>query len=227
MQETKDNINMVTFIRSDSSLNHNHSSPGATVSDLPPGAKLKGNPPSLDCPISNLNRFKQHIMDYKKNLRHYLLTSRFSTKTWCENENYRSTRENMKCIYCSPGPISCNIPNDSIMFILEMNNDTNKIIGIGMVRNHPILNKYSVYSEGNYNRYVFVGKNRIDRNQMCEEEERIMKVFDILCFTGNKHMKRGQGLKLFPIEMLYRCSERLDLVEFICVMFKNRIINVK
>ena len=171
--------------------------------------------------------FKRHILDYKKNLRQYLLTSRFTNVTWNENDNYRSTRQNMKCVYCSPGPISCTIPNDSIMFILEMNNDTNKIIGVGMVRNHPILNKYTVYSEGNYNRYVFIGKNRIDRSQMSDEEERIMKVFDILCFTGNKHMKRGQGLKLFPIEMLYRCSERLDLVEFICEMFKTRIINVK
>jgi len=178
-------------------------------------------------PTITLKRFKQHIVDYKKNLRQYILTSRFNNNTWWENSNYRSTRQHMKCIYCSPGPISCNIPNDSIMFILEMNNDTNKIIGIGMVRNHPILNKYSVYSEGNYNRYVFVGKNRIDRTHMSEEEERIMKVFDILCFTGNKHMKRGQGLKLFPIEMLYRCSERLDLVEFICEMFKTRITNVK
>jgi hypothetical protein len=109
------------------------------------------------------------------------------------------------------------------MFVLEMNNDTNKIIGIGMVRNHPVVNKYSVYSEGNYNRYVFVGKTRIDRSEMDEEEERIMKVFDILCFTGNKHMKRGQGLRLFPVEMLYRCSKKIDLVQFICEMFRKRM----
>ena len=108
-----------------------------------------------------------------------------------------------------------------------MNNDTNQIIGVGMVRNHPIVNKYTVYSNGNYNRYVFVGKTRIDRSEMDEEEERIMKVFDILCFTGNKHMKRGQGFRLFPIEMLYRCSKKLDLVQFICEMFKRRINNAK
>jgi hypothetical protein len=113
------------------------------------------------------------------------------------------------------------------MFVLEMNNDTNKIIGIGMVRNHPYVNKYSVYSEGNYNRYVYVGKTRIDRESMTEEEERIMTVFDILCFTGNKHMKRGQGLKSFPIDMLYRCSVKLDLVQFIREMFKRRLSNIK
>jgi hypothetical protein len=75
-----------------------------------------------------------------------------------------------------------------------------------------------------YNRYIYHGKHHIARNQMTEYEERIMKVFDILCFTGNKHMKRGQGIKSFPIEMLYKCSRTLDLVSFICEMFKSRML---
>lgn len=163
------------------------------------------------------------LQDYKKEFRHFLLTSRFNNQTWQENELYRKTHSQLTCVYCSPEPITANIPIDSINFVLEMNNDTNKILGIGMVKNHPILNKYHVYDNGNYNRYVYIGKTRIDRTEMTEDEERIMKVFDILCFTGNKHMKRGQGLKSFPADMLYRCSKILDLVKFIRDMFKNRI----
>jgi hypothetical protein len=112
---------------------------------------------------------------------------------------------------------------ETIMFVLEMNNDTNKIMGVGMVRNRPIVSKIMVYSNGNYNRYVFIGKTRINRTEMTEEEEQIMKVFDILCFSGNKHMKRGQGLKSFPSDMLYKMSKRLDLVSYIGEMFKKRI----
>jgi len=164
-----------------------------------------------------------YVADYKKSFRHFLVTTRFNDITWSENTNYRMKHPGIECIYCSPCPPTTSIPSESIMFVLEMNNDTNKIIGIGMVRNHPVVNKYSVYSEGNYNRYVFVGKTRIDRSEMDEEEERIMKVFDILCFTGNKHMKRGQGLRLFPVEMLYRCSKKIDLVQFICEMFRKRM----
>ena len=104
-----------------------------------------------------------------------------------------------------------------------MNNDTNKIMGIGMVRNKPNINKYRVYREGNYNRYVYVGSKRIGREEMDTEEDKIMQVFDVLCFKGNKHMKRGQGLKSFPIDMLFRCSRRLDLVDFISKMFKKRL----
>jgi hypothetical protein len=68
-----------------------------------------------------------------------------------------------------------------------------------------------------------MGKNRIDRKDMTIEQENVMKAFDILCFTGNKHMKRGQGLKMFPLEILFRCSTVIDLVNFMCDMFKNNI----
>jgi hypothetical protein len=103
-----------------------------------------------------------------------------------------------------------------------MNNDTNRIMGIGLVPNRPSSLSYSIYSDGNYNRYKYIGNNYIQREQMTPDEEDIMQVFDILCFTGNHHMKRGQGLKAFPIDMLYKCSRRLDLVKFIGTMFKNR-----
>jgi len=167
--------------------------------------------------------WKKQLSEYKKQQHKFLLTSRFNTHTWNENEAYRKRTGKIGCVYCSPDPVSRHIPSESIMFILEMNNDTNKILGIGMVRNSPTHNKLCVYQEGNYNRYIFIGNMRISRDDMTQEEEQIMKVFDILCFKGNKHMKRGQGLKAFPIDMLYRCSRRLDLVEFISKMFKDRL----
>ena len=56
------------------------------------------------------------------------MTSRFNDQTWNENSYYRSTHSNIDCIYCSPCPTTNAIPIDSVMFILEMNNDTNKIL---------------------------------------------------------------------------------------------------
>jgi hypothetical protein len=150
------------------------------------------------------------------------MTSRFNNNTWEENTYFREKQSKIGCIYCSPNPVSMNIPHESILFILEMNNDKNHISGVGMVMNKPKINKYSVYENGNYNRYSFIGNYRIDRTEMTEEENTIMRVFDILCFTGNRHMKRGQGLTMFPVEMLYKCHKKLDLVEFIRNMFKSR-----
>jgi hypothetical protein len=167
--------------------------------------------------------FRQNVKKYASAMKHVIMTSRFNDETISENKTFRARNPKIGCIYCAPQMISKKVPLDSVMFILEMNNDKNRIEGIGMVRNHPHANKYNVYDNGNYNRYSYIGKYRIDRDSMTEHENEIMTVFDILCFTGNKHMKRGQGLKAFPVDFLYKCSRTLDLVVFITNMFKTRI----
>lgn len=166
---------------------------------------------------------RQNVRNFRAQMKNVLMTSRFNSETFEENQNFRNHNENVGCVYCSPQTISHKITLNSVMFILEMNNDTNRIVGIGMVRNHPYSGKYNVYKNGNYNRYVYVGKYRIDRSDMTLEEDKIMQVFDILCFTGNRHMKRGQGLRAFPVETLYKCSKTMDLVAFIGNMFKSRM----
>ena len=167
---------------------------------------------------------RQKINLFQKEMKQFLLTSRFTNETLSENRKYKE-KNKLGCIYCSPDPITRRIPNDAIVFVLEMNNEVNMIEGIGMIRNHPIVNKYNVYSDGNYNRYVFKGKHHISRKNMNDKEEQLMQAFDILCFKGNKHMKRGQGLKSFPVEMLYNCRNILDINKFICSMFKDRMKN--
>lgn len=170
--------------------------------------------------IKQLHR--ANVNDYRIQMRHFIMTSRFNNSTMEENERFRDSQPKIGCIYCSPSPVSVRIPPESIMFVLEMNNDKNEITGIGMVINKPRINKYSVYNNGNYNRYSFVGNYRINRADMTEDENLILRVFDILCFTGNRHMKRGQGLTLFPVDMLYRCHQKLDLIDYIRNMFKER-----
>ena len=174
--------------------------------------------------IPNENRLQQQtISSYKKQYTKFLFTSRFTNSTWSENQQFLEGQSAINCIYCSPSPICKAIAIESILFILEMNNDTNKIMGVGMVRNHPYIQMYSVYSNPNYNRYSYKGKHHIAREEMTEEEDQIFTVFDVLCFTGNYHMKRGQGLTMFPVEILRRCEKLLDLVEFISQMFKRRL----
>lgn len=171
-----------------------------------------------------IKSFYREVEIYRQNLKHFIMTSRFNNQTLRENREFVNKMKQIKCVYCCPDPIGKNIPIDAIMFVIEMNNDTNKVAGIGLVRNHAFMHKYNVYSERIYNRYIYSGKNHISREHMTEEEERIMKVFDILCFTGNKHMKRGQGIKSFPVETLYKCKRTLDLVSFVAEMFKVRMI---
>lgn len=172
---------------------------------------------------NEINKTKDIILSKPYNL----ITSRFSNPTWNENRKFISKKPKIECVYCAPSPMSLKITLDSIMFVLEMNNDRNEIMGIGKVKNHPKLRKYAVYNNQNYNRYVFTGKNRIDRSDMDDEEEEIMKAFDILCFKGHYHMKRGHGLSAFPPVLLYRIMPVIDLVQFIYNMFEKRNLLTK
>jgi len=163
-----------------------------------------------------------NITAYINPKKYHLLTTRFNDITWAENEHYRQKNPMIACIYSSPEPTSQHIDHNKILFILEMNNKTNRIMGIGMVKNKPIYNKYHTYNEPIYNTYAYLGKDRIDRSDMNEKEEEIMQVFDILCFKGATHQKRLMGITSFPPDKLYRCSHIVDLVDFIAQIFINK-----
>lgn len=163
------------------------------------------------------------LQSFQQNMKKYLTTTRFNNNTWDENCNYRNKKTNIGCIYGTPDTASEQIIPDGIIFVLEMNNDMNKIMGIGMIRNKHFIKKHHIYSNEQYNRYSYVGKYRIDRNDMSDYEEIIMKAFDHLCFKGPRHMKRLSGIRLFPIDMLYNISSIIDLVDFITNMFKIRL----
>lgn len=165
-----------------------------------------------------INKTKDVIL----NKPYTIITSRFNNATYNENRLFIEKKKRIACVYCAPTLISHKVMLDSTLFVLEMNNDKNRIMGIGKVKNHPQLRKYSVYNNQNYNRYVFTGKCRIDRIDMNMEEEQIMRAFDILCFKGPYHMKRGHGLLSFPSVLLYRITPIIDLVQFICNMFNRR-----
>uniref|UniRef100_A0A6C0AVJ9 Uncharacterized protein n=1 Tax=viral metagenome TaxID=1070528 RepID=A0A6C0AVJ9_9ZZZZ len=162
------------------------------------------------------------LKEYSANNKCYIMTTRFSNETFEENKKYRDSLSKVKCIYCCPDAIARSIPFETTLFVLEMNNSENKIVGIGKVKNVPKLQKYIVYNENNYNRYQYIGKQRIDRNEMDDEEEEIMQLFDNWCFKGMGHMKRGQGIKSFPLDKLYFHSRFINIHKVIKRMFKKR-----
>lgn len=155
--------------------------------------------------------------------RHYLMTSRFNNKSFSEMREYCRDSKSAKVVYGTPKEITMYVPRNAIMFILEMNNDENRIMGVGLVKNNPYPNKHVIYEDGNWNRYNFMGKHRIDRDELTEDEEWIFKALDIICFTGCRHQKRNQGITIFPPDMIERCKKRMDLVQFVANMFKARI----
>lgn len=130
------------------------------------------------------------------------MTTRFNNQTWEENCRWREKNNFKGCIYNSPVYIKDNIPLQISLYVIEMNNERNKIEGIGKINNYVHTDKkYRVYSEQNYNRYTYHGKNRITR-EMIRDQEKLEKLEERL-FKGKGHLKRGQGILNVPND-IYR-----------------------
>ena len=140
-----------------------------------------------------------------------------------------------QCVYGSPIPIKHAVRENAWIIVLEMQNDVNKIAGIGLVKNSPNLPSVSishskdkcggsglkpssVYSCGNYNRFIYQGAYRIDLLsndpddiKLTREEQLVIKMLELALFYGPHHSKRGKGICELPkhVSSLYDFKECL------------------
>jgi hypothetical protein len=174
------------------------------------------------------------VYAYLQNLKSYVATTRFSNQTWDENQAFLArARADGKlpaatqCMYPCSVAIGETVPISANVFVLEMNNETNHILGIGLIKNHPPhFHRFQVYQEERYNTYTYQGAYRIDREKMDEHELGVLRRMETACFKGARHQKRMAGIKLFPRDMLYDMvtQEGLDVTAEITAMFKTRFL---
>ena len=100
---------------------------------------------------------------YKKKPFH-IGTARFNNKTYLENLIWKEKKRWDGCIYGFDKKISTNINKNDYIFVIEMNNDKNKIMGIGLIQNVYIpSNRTRIYKSQTWNRYVYKGDYHILR----------------------------------------------------------------
>ena len=130
----------------------------------------------------------------------YVATTRFNNTTYYENEIWRLKNNYKGCIYSVPHRISKLIKPYKKIIIIEMNNDLNLITGLGCIKNHTFYNnKYKIHKDHKYNRYVYEGKVRIDRSELCIN---MLNHLEHLLFKTSKHQKRQRGITIIPIHRL-------------------------
>lgn len=161
-----------------------------------------------------------------KTLMSLIATTRFNNSTWGENVTFRSKYNYSGCIYGSPSQLSCKIDRDVVLFVIEMNNTTNKIEGIGVIRNTNRHDKYyCIYNAGNFNRYTFTGKYRIDRCDLIASNPDLVKTLDQVLFKGKGHSKRGDSITLFPIKIMRKLFDEIDIAKEIKKEFMSKFHN--
>jgi hypothetical protein len=141
-----------------------------------------------------------------------IVTGRFNNDTRDANYAYRK-KNNFACMYCCPSELSPKILYDTPVFVIEMNNSTNKLEGIGLIKNNCETQKYfKVHSDSNTNRYTYIGKYFIDRDIIDDYNSHLVFVLEEILFKGKTHSKRGSGLTLFPEKVLNKVI-KMDICE--------------
>ncbi len=137
-----------------------------------------------------------------------LMVTRFNNNTWIENELWRERNEFDGCIYNCPIHIKENVPLMIKIYVIEMNNDTNKVQGIGRIVNKLHSDKnYSMYFDKNYNRFTYKGKKRIDKQDIDPIE---LEKLETRLFTTKSHLKRGQGITQVPDDVSKKFLKIID-----------------
>ena len=124
-----------------------------------------------------------------------------------ENKRWRETNlggvGGGGCIYKVPIKIASTITIGIGMYIIEMNNSTNKIEGIGVIHNQLRYDcSDMIYSDRNYNRYTYRGLKRVDREDILAADggEEFLQEMEMLLFKGKGNMKRGQSITRLPVK---------------------------
>ncbi len=151
-----------------------------------------------------------------------ITTTRFNNNSYEENKRFREN-DNLSCIYGTSLKIKESIPYKENIFVIEMNNQENKIMGIGFVKNQLIDDKkYKIYTDKVYNRYIYKGSLHISREQLDNNEQEILEKLEKLLFKGARHSKRAQGITVLP-EWIKK--NEIDFASFIHDLF-NKYTNI-
>ena len=129
-------------------------------------------------------------------------TVRFNNKTYLENLKWKQRKEHSGCAYGLDKPLSKNIPLGKDIYIIEMNNDINKIMGIGKIKNQVnYSNRSRMYKEERLNQYIYKSSDFISRNDIMKRQRIpaiVLRFLENILFYGHKHFKRGQGCLILP-----------------------------
>lgn len=140
-----------------------------------------------------------------RNEKFHLVTARYNNQTYKELQDYKTKRKIKGCLFNVPREMPDSIVGNGKVFVFEMNNDLNKIMGIGYLLNHVRYDKYyKVHSDMNYNRCSYIGKYYVSREKIVEyqDNKETLELIENMVFRGKDHIKRGQGFISIPQKKL-------------------------
>ena len=110
--------------------------------------------------------------------------------------------------------MSTKVNPDAIVYMLEMNNTLNRIEGIGLIRNTLVYDKkHVIYSNSDYNRYLYKGDYWISRATILEKDAEIAEICDTVLFKGKSHLKRVSGISVLTAQLFTNWDYKLCVLK--------------
>jgi hypothetical protein len=152
-----------------------------------------------------------------------LYTTRFNNETYLQNQRAKK-RLKKASLYCNPTSLPQDVKQESPVFVLELNNSENKIMGIGLIYNIYNDNKvYRIYDNDFYNQPFYEGKYHISRSQMTSKELEFLDALEKICFYGKSNLKRGHKMTSFPWKIILNCAKHgVHILKQMEEMFHSR-----
>ena len=136
-------------------------------------------------------------------------TTRFSSSTYEENKQCKLVKMNgfQGCLYGTSIPLPVVVPKDKYLFVLDMNNTTNKLMGVGFIKNLLAKDQdVRIYDNPSFNRYIYKTNFYVSFEGMGSSssawEQFIKDEFEAHLFYGKGNLKRGGGFTRFPVKKL-------------------------
>lgn len=144
----------------------------------------------------------------------YLACTRFNSSTWIQNMDYKNKHDITGVIYGVPIQIYNKYPLNALLFIIEMNNEINQIIGISLIRNKIITDKkYFIYEYGEYNRFIYKGDHWISRDDILRKHPEIVEILENILFKKKSNVKRQSGISIITPKLLFHWKDNLNYTE--------------
>lgn len=145
---------------------------------------------------------------------YFIASTRFKTETWEQNLNYKKKNNIKGVIYGVPIEINNKYPLNSLIFVIEMNNDENQILGIGLIRNKQLNDqKYFIYKSMDYNRFIYAGEYWLSREFIYRRHIEIVEILEDILFKKKSHVKRQSGISFIKSKLLSHWKENPNYTE--------------
>ena len=143
----------------------------------------------------------------------YLACTRFNNETLEENLEYKALIGLNGVIYGTSIQINKKYPLGSLLIVIEMNNELNKIVGLGLIKNKVYVDKkYKIYRNQDYNRYVYKGEYWLSPENFDIE---VIKMLENMVFKGCSHLKRQSGISVITKKLFNRWNYDEDNIKTI------------